>query len=102
MRIRVCWYKNAGVAGYAEAFRPVQSDSQTSEWYSYFENDVLVQRKLSFCYIGAADKNQTSQYGSYLIFDVLDTRYAGENLRRSHISITDHSVTSNVFLLTSV
>ncbi|RHU21117.1 hypothetical protein DXD85_17945 [Ruminococcus sp. TM09-4] len=42
MRIRVCWYKNAGVAGYAEAFRPVQSDSQTSEWYSYFENDVLV------------------------------------------------------------
>ena len=45
MRIRVCWYKNAGVAGYAEAFRPVQSDSQTSEWYSYFENDVLVHRK---------------------------------------------------------
>ena len=42
MRIRVCWYKNAGVAGYAEAFRPVQSDSQTSEWYSYFENDVPV------------------------------------------------------------
>ena len=41
MRIRVCWYKNAGVAGYAEAFIPVQSDSQTSEWYSYFENDVL-------------------------------------------------------------
>ena len=41
MRIRVCWYKNAGVAGYAEAFRPVQSDSQTSEWYGYFENDVL-------------------------------------------------------------
>ncbi|RHT13458.1 hypothetical protein DW836_09615 [Ruminococcus sp. AM34-9LB] len=41
MRIRVCWYKNAGVAGYAEAFRPVQSDSQTSEWYSYFENAVL-------------------------------------------------------------
>ena len=33
--------KSAGVAGYAEAFRPVQSDSQTSEWYSYFENDVL-------------------------------------------------------------
>ena len=27
---------------YAEAFRPVQSDSQTSEWYRYFENDVLV------------------------------------------------------------
>ena len=42
MRIRVCWYKKVGVAGYAEAFRPVQSDSQTSEWYSYFENDVLV------------------------------------------------------------
>ena len=34
-------YKNAGVAGYAEAFIPVQSDSQASEWYSYFENDVL-------------------------------------------------------------
>ena len=37
----MCRFKNAGVAGYAEAFRPVQSDSQTSEWYSYFENDVL-------------------------------------------------------------
>ena len=37
----MCWYKNAGVAGYAEAFRPVHSDLQTSEWYSYFENDVL-------------------------------------------------------------
>ena len=37
----MCRYKNVGVAGYAEAFRPVQSDSQTSEWYSYFENDVL-------------------------------------------------------------
>jgi len=37
----VCRSKNVGVAGYAEAFRPVQSDSQTSEWYSYFENDVL-------------------------------------------------------------
>ena len=42
MWIRVCRYKNVGVAGYAEAFIPVQSDSQTSEWYSYFENDVLV------------------------------------------------------------
>ena len=42
MWIRVCRYKNAGVAGYAEAFIPVQSDSQASEWYSYFENDVLV------------------------------------------------------------
>ena len=40
----MCRSKNAGVAGYAEAFRPVQSDSQTSEWYSYFENDVLVHR----------------------------------------------------------
>ena len=38
----MCWYKNAGVAGYAEAFLPVHSDSQASEWYSYFENDVLV------------------------------------------------------------
>ena len=37
----MCRSKNAGVAGYAEAFSPVQSDSQTSEWYSYFENDVL-------------------------------------------------------------
>ena len=34
--------KNAGVAGYAEAFLPAHSDSQASEWYSYFENDVLV------------------------------------------------------------
>ena len=47
MRIRVCWYKNAGVAGYAETFRPVKSDSQTSEWYSYFENDVL--DSVTFC-----------------------------------------------------
>ena len=29
------------LSGYAEAFRPVHSDLQTSEWYSYFENDVL-------------------------------------------------------------
>ena len=29
------------LSGYAEAFRPEQSDSQTSEWYSYFENGVL-------------------------------------------------------------
>jgi len=39
-----CGFECAGIktqAGYAEAFRPVQSDSQTSEWYSYFENDVL-------------------------------------------------------------
>ena len=42
MQIRVCRYKNVGVAGYAEAFMPVKSDLQTSEWYSYFENDVLV------------------------------------------------------------
>ena len=41
MQIRVCRDKNVGVAGYAEAFMPVQSDLQTSEWYSYFENDVL-------------------------------------------------------------
>ena len=27
--------------GYAEAFLSVQSDLQTSKWYSYFENDVL-------------------------------------------------------------
>ena len=37
----MCRYKNAGVAGYAEAFIPGQSDSQASEWYIYFENDVL-------------------------------------------------------------
>ena len=37
----MCRYKNVGVAGYAEAFMPVLSDLQTSEWYSYFENDVL-------------------------------------------------------------
>ena len=37
----MCRYKNVGVADYAEAFMPVQSDLQTSEWYSYFENDVL-------------------------------------------------------------
>ena len=42
MWIRVCRYKNAGVAGYAETFRSVQSDSPTSNWYSYFENNVLV------------------------------------------------------------
>ena len=34
--------KNAGVAGYAEAFLPAHSDSQASEWFSYFENNVLV------------------------------------------------------------
>ena len=38
----MCRYKNAGVAGYAEAFIPVQSDSQASEWYRYFENAVPV------------------------------------------------------------
>ena len=37
----MCRSKNAGVAGYAEAFRPVHSDLQTSEWYSYLRNDVL-------------------------------------------------------------
>ena len=37
----MCRCKNVGVAGYAEAFRPVHSDLQTSEWSSYFENDVL-------------------------------------------------------------
>ena len=42
MWIRVCRYKNAGVAGYAEAFRSGQSDSPTSNWYRYFENNVLV------------------------------------------------------------
>jgi len=31
------YYKNAGIASYAEAFIPVQSDSQTSEWYSFFQ-----------------------------------------------------------------
>ena len=37
----MCRSKTAGLAGYAEAFRPAHSDLQTSEWYSYFENDVL-------------------------------------------------------------
>ena len=46
----MCRSKNAGVAGYAEAFRPVQSDSQTSEWYSYFENDVLVHKLIENVY----------------------------------------------------
>ncbi len=41
MWIRVCRYKNAGVADYAEAFIPVQSDSHTSEWYSYFANALI-------------------------------------------------------------
>ena len=41
-------YKNAGVAGYAEAFIPVHSDSQASEWYSYFENDVLDMKRENF------------------------------------------------------
>ena len=36
--------KNVGVAGYAEAFIPAQSDSQTSEWYGYFENVVSMRR----------------------------------------------------------
>ena len=36
----MCRSKNAGTAGYAEDFRPVQSYSQTSKWYIYFENDV--------------------------------------------------------------
>ena len=49
MWIRVCRYKNAGVAGYAEAFIPVQSDSQASEWYSYFENDVVDVRGDNLC-----------------------------------------------------
>ena len=34
-------YITQQIWGYAEAFRPVHSDLQTSEWYSYFENDVL-------------------------------------------------------------
>ena len=55
MRIRVCRYKNAGVAGYVEAFLPVQSDSQASEWYSYFENDVLGD---TF----ASDSNMVAEY----------------------------------------
>ena len=48
----MCRSKNAGVAGYAEAFRPVQSDSQTSEWYSYFENDVLERIKKIYKKVG--------------------------------------------------
>ena len=51
----MCRYKNAGVAGYVEAFLPVQSDSQASEWYSYFENDVLGD---TF----ASDSNMVAEY----------------------------------------
>ena len=55
----------------------------------------LEHRKLSFCYIGAANKNQTSQYGSYLIFDVLDTR-CGEHSAQSHFNYQSLA-TSNGF-----
>ena len=43
LRVSVCGRfcpNEGGVAGYAEAFLTVQSDSQTNECYSYFENDV--------------------------------------------------------------
>ena len=56
MQIRVCRYKNVGVAGYAEAFMPVQSDLQTSEWYSYFENDVPAIRYVNHKYIVIGEK----------------------------------------------
>ena len=64
MWIRVCRYKNAGVAGYAEAFIPVQSDSQTSEWYSYFENDVLVLKAHVYVvWIGLAETRTKASAG---------------------------------------
>ena len=48
-----------------EAFRPVQSDSQTSEWYSYFENDVLAIIVMSFialCHRGKHPVNSRIDY----------------------------------------
>ncbi len=39
----MCISKNAGVAGYGEAFWYVQSEKQASFWDSYLEIDVLVQ-----------------------------------------------------------
>ena len=60
----MCRSKNAGVAGYAEAFRPVQSDSQTSEWYSYFENDVLVLKAHVYVvWIGLAETRTKASAG---------------------------------------
>ena len=41
------YYKNAGIASYAEAFIPVQSDSQTSEWYSFFQIEIKLRVGLS-------------------------------------------------------
>ena len=60
----MCRPKNAGVAGYAEAFRPVQSDSQTSEWYSYFENDVLD----AVFYLERVSKKRAAQHGRLKLF----------------------------------
>ena len=80
MWIRVCRYKNAGVAGYAEAFRSVQSDSPTSNWYSYFENNVLVQRKLSFCYIDAADEK--SDKSIWRLLNIRCTRKQKQELKK--------------------
>ena len=60
----MCRSKNAGVAGYAEAFRPVQSDLQTSEWYSYFENDVLVLKAHVYAvWIGLAETHTKASEG---------------------------------------
>ena len=60
----MCRSKNAGVAGYAEAFRPVQSDLQTSEWYSYFENDVLVLKAHVYAvWIGLAETRTKASAG---------------------------------------
>ena len=57
----MCRYKNVGVAGYAEAFMPVQSDLQTIEWYSYFENDVLAS-------VGGKQSQKVQQFsGKYAI-----------------------------------
>jgi len=41
MHFRVCWTKNAGVAGYAEYFCPVQSGKQASECGGYLVVTVL-------------------------------------------------------------
>ena len=83
----MCRSKNAGVAGYAEAFRPVQSDSQTSEWYSYFENDVLVHQKyhrLCNKYEKTFWHGKYSNAGRFLTF-FTNSSETGSNLTLSHI-----------------
>ena len=80
MRIRVCRSKNAGVAGYAEAFRPVHSDLQTSEWYSYFENDVL-----DFVSLHCNARNyirSTTQDSAILTYFIMNTVHKDKRINR--------------------